>query len=67
MDCIVHGVAKNQTRLSDFHFNLYEHQPLRMSSNIFEGKHSCCEGRNEGRKIGRKERGKQGGGKRKER
>ena len=20
MDCIVHGVAKNQTRLSDFHF-----------------------------------------------
>ena len=22
MDCIVHGVAKNQTRLSDFHFKL---------------------------------------------
>ena len=21
MDCIVHGVAKGQTRLSDFHFN----------------------------------------------
>ena len=21
MDCIVHGVAKSQTRLSDFHFN----------------------------------------------
>ena len=23
MDCIVHGVAKSQTRLSDFHFHLY--------------------------------------------
>ena len=22
MDCIVHGVAKSQTRLSDFHFHL---------------------------------------------
>ena len=22
MDCIVHGVAKSQTRLSDFHFGL---------------------------------------------
>jgi len=22
MDCIVHGVAKSQTRLSDFHLNL---------------------------------------------
>ena len=22
MDCIVHGVAKSQTRLSDFHFNV---------------------------------------------
>ena len=22
MDCIVHGVAKNQTQLSDFHFTL---------------------------------------------
>ena len=22
MDCIVHGVAKNQTRLSGFHFHL---------------------------------------------
>ena len=22
MDCIVHGVAKSQTRLSDFHFSL---------------------------------------------
>ena len=22
MDCIVHGVAKNQTRLSDFHFQV---------------------------------------------
>ena len=24
MDCIVHGVAKNQTRLSDFHFTLLQ-------------------------------------------
>ena len=24
MDCIVHGVAKSQTRLSDFHFHFYE-------------------------------------------
>ena len=23
MDCIVHGVAKNHTRLSDFHFHAY--------------------------------------------
>ena len=23
MDCIVHGVAKSQTRLSDFHFTTY--------------------------------------------
>ena len=31
MDCIVHGVAKSQTRLSDFHFTLfpyfYKHLP----------------------------------------
>ena len=24
MDCIVHGVAKSQTRLSDFHFHSWE-------------------------------------------
>ena len=24
MDCIVHGVAKSQTRLSDFHFHGWE-------------------------------------------
>ena len=24
MDCIVHGVAKNQRRLSDFHFDIYK-------------------------------------------
>ena len=24
MDCIVHGVAKNQTRLSDFHFSMFK-------------------------------------------
>ena len=27
MDCIVHGVAKSRTRLSDFHFHLW-HVPL---------------------------------------
>ena len=26
MDCVVHGIAKSQTRLSDFHFHL----PLKM-------------------------------------
>ena len=26
MDCIVHGVAKSQTRLSDFHFHFSNHQ-----------------------------------------
>ena len=24
MDCIVHGVAKNQTQLSDFHFHFFK-------------------------------------------
>ena len=23
MDCIVHGIAKSQTQLSDFHFHMY--------------------------------------------
>ena len=36
MDCIVRGVAKNQTRLSDFHFGLckicsHSEEPLRTS------------------------------------
>ena len=26
MDCIVHGVTKSQTRLSDFHFQTFEEQ-----------------------------------------
>ena len=25
MDCVVHGVAKSQTQLSNFHFNIYIH------------------------------------------
>ena len=25
MDCLVHGVAKSQTRLSKFHFHLYSY------------------------------------------
>ena len=25
MDCIIHGVAKSQTRLSDFHFHFHSH------------------------------------------
>ena len=34
MDCIVHGVAKSWTRLSDFHFNVYwnVHVPVLISS-----------------------------------
>ena len=33
MDCIVHGVAKSQTRLSDFHFHLEnENQQVRLKS-----------------------------------
>ena len=27
MDCIVHGVAQSQTRLSDFHFHLWSPAP----------------------------------------
>ena len=27
MDCIVHGVAKSQTQLSDFHFSLPQYDP----------------------------------------
>ena len=26
MDCIVHGLAKSRTRLSDFHFCLHQHR-----------------------------------------
>ena len=32
MDCIVHGVAKNQTRLSDFYFHFQEGVPDRLPS-----------------------------------
>ena len=28
MDCVVHGVAKSRTQLSDFHFNLYQKRDL---------------------------------------
>jgi len=31
MDCIVHGVAKSQTQLSDFHFQTSLPQPLPFS------------------------------------
>ena len=31
VDCIVHGVAKSQTRLGDFHFDLHIHQYPLMS------------------------------------
>ena len=30
MDCIVHGVTKNQTRLSDFHFALPFERKLKL-------------------------------------
>ena len=29
MDCIVHGITKNRTRLRDFHFTLLTHYELR--------------------------------------
>ena len=32
MDCIVHGVAKSQTRLSDFHFHFLETEGLVVSA-----------------------------------
>ena len=31
MDCIVHGISKSQTRLSDFHFTWQIHQPTTCS------------------------------------
>ena len=37
MDCIVHGVAKSQTRLSDFHFHCFYWASLWLS-----GKESTC-------------------------
>ena len=32
MDCIVHGVAKSQTRLGDFHFHFLETEGLVVSA-----------------------------------
>ena len=32
MDCIVHGVTKNRTRLSDFHFSIYVKTENRQNS-----------------------------------
>ena len=38
MDCIVHGVAKSQTSLSDFHFHLTNNILLtRCYTHIFQG------------------------------
>ena len=37
MNCIVHGVAKSQTRLSNFHFHMYIGFP-----NSSVGKDSAC-------------------------
>ena len=31
MDCIVHGVAKSQTRLSDFYFTIYKGECLQLN------------------------------------
>ena len=38
MDCIVHGVAKSQTRLSDFHFATYGAFLTHLSQLMFGGK-----------------------------
>ena len=27
-DCIVHGVAKSQTQLNDFHYRVFNHRPM---------------------------------------
>ena len=40
MDCIVHRVAKSQTRLSDFHFHF--HPPLQKLSCLFVHWCGCC-------------------------
>ena len=51
MDCIVHGVAKSQTQLSDFHFHFsiyaHTHKLGRMESRQSDGSHlsqmsGCC-------------------------
>ena len=34
MDCIVHGVAKSQTRLSDFHSNFFKDTVKRVCENL---------------------------------
>ena len=44
MDCIVHGVAKSQTRLSDFHFPCLSGDFLGVAS----GKESTCNARDAG-------------------
>jgi len=44
MDCIVHGVAKSQTRLSNFHFSCLSGDFLGAAS----GKESTCNARDTG-------------------
>ena len=43
MDCILHGVAKSQKRLSDFHFHFSQCQLLAcLLSHAFCGLSMCC-------------------------
>ena len=41
MDCIIHGVTKNQTRLSDFHFHFKVCSSIKFATHFLE-----CFGRN---------------------
>ena len=34
MDCIVHGVAKSRTQLSNFHFHFVSQTPFRVGNNF---------------------------------
>ena len=36
MDCIVHGVTKSQTQLSDFHIYIYSQNIIKIDSNVFQ-------------------------------
>ena len=49
MDCIVHGVAKSQTRLSNFHFHFHFTQSYVMGfPHSSVGKESACKAGNPG-------------------
>ena len=49
MDCIVHGVTKGQTRLSDFHFDVTT-MPICLSEEGEKGRKCCTKTTNENTK-----------------